>query len=230
MKNNYNKIQALAKYLNIKEENIKEDDNQKNFFLVNERKEKRGSSPEYYYNTIIDFKKLFDQTNPKESTLYKRLKKFLELNQEEQTLKKAQNLYNIIEPIIKDKPTVKDWLYNSNILFWLLNLSENKTTTKNLKDAFLGKMPEDTRELETVNDGEYYIFTDEEANEAWDESLNNYIDECMEIPDHVKEYFDREGWKEDARGDGRGHSLSPYNGKENSEKIDGIEYFIYRHN
>ena len=41
----------------------------------------------------------------------------------------------------------------------------------------------------------------------WDEDLDDYIDHCLEIPDHLKNYFDREAWKIDAEQDGRGHSF-----------------------
>jgi len=78
---------------------------------------------------------------------------------------------------------------------------------------------------------EFYVYDDEEADEAWDESLENYIDECMEIPVNLLPYFDREKWKYDARVDGRGHSLSGYDGNENDEVgIDGVTYYIYRWN
>lgn len=75
---------------------------------------------------------------------------------------------------------------------------------------------------------DYMVLTDDEADEKWDESLENYIDECLEIPESMVRYFDREAWKYDARIDGRGHSLSGYDGEENEEKINGTTYFLYR--
>jgi len=73
---------------------------------------------------------------------------------------------------------------------------------------------------------EFMVLTDEEADEAQDESLENYIDECLEIPENMKSYFDRDAWKRDARMDGRGHCLSSYDGEEHQ----GGEFFIYRTN
>jgi len=75
---------------------------------------------------------------------------------------------------------------------------------------------------------EYMILTDDEANEKWDDSLENYIDECLEIPKSMINYFDRDAWKRDAHMDGRGHSLSSYDGEENEEKVNGTVYFLYR--
>ena len=77
---------------------------------------------------------------------------------------------------------------------------------------------------------EYAVGTDEEADEAWDQSLDSYIEECItpeidklkvgNLSAYIK--FDKEMWKRDARMDGRGHSLSSYNG--NEEELDGGFY------
>lgn len=79
---------------------------------------------------------------------------------------------------------------------------------------------------------EYLVVTDEEADDLWDEDLENYIDECLlpEVHESVRRYFDREAWKSDARHDGRGHSLGRYDGHENSEIVKDEEYYIYRQN
>jgi hypothetical protein len=66
-------------------------------------------------------------------------------------------------------------------------------------------------------EGDYAVGTDDEADESWDQSLDSYIDDCImpEIKDeNLKRYFDFEKWKGDARYDGRGHSLSSYDGDE----------------
>lgn len=61
---------------------------------------------------------------------------------------------------------------------------------------------------------DYLVVTDDEADQLWDEDLENYLDECLEIPETIKPYFDREAWKSDARHDGRAHSLNRYDGNE----------------
>lgn len=86
-----------------------------------------------------------------------------------------------------------------------------------------------------IEDGDYDVLTDEEADDKWDEELDNYIDECImpEFDRHLPNmycYFDDEAWKRDARYDGRGHSLSRYDGEENEEEVDGVIYYIYRQN
>ena len=84
--------------------------------------------------------------------------------------------------------------------------------------------------LFNVNDQEYSVYTDSEADQEWEESLNNYIDDCLEIPEHLKFYFDEEKWKDDARMDGRGHSINHYDGTEEEEEVNGTTYYIYRRN
>ena len=77
---------------------------------------------------------------------------------------------------------------------------------------------------------DYLVVTDDEAEELWDESLENYIDECIlpELNERYRTYFDNEAWKQDARYDGRGHSLSSYDGCENEETVEGETFYIYR--
>jgi hypothetical protein len=77
---------------------------------------------------------------------------------------------------------------------------------------------------------DWLVYTDSEADDAWDESLENYIDECLEIPQSMRNYFDRESWKSDARMDGRGHCLSGHNGHEEEQQVNGTTYYLYRQN
>lgn len=79
---------------------------------------------------------------------------------------------------------------------------------------------------------EYMVCTEDEANEKWEESLDNYLEECVypDLPENMKNYFDDEAWKRDAKCDGRGHSLSSYDGCENEININGEWFFIYRIN
>jgi len=80
------------------------------------------------------------------------------------------------------------------------------------------------------SDREYTVMTDSEADKAWDEALDSYIDECLDIPENVRHYFDEEKWKDDARIDGRGHSLNHYDGGEDEANINDVDYYIYRRN
>ena len=67
-----------------------------------------------------------------------------------------------------------------------------------------------------VGSKEYAIGTDDEADEAWEQALESYWDECVlpEIPKWINGYLDYDKWEFDAKMDGRGHALSSYDGYE----------------
>lgn len=79
-----------------------------------------------------------------------------------------------------------------------------------------------------IQGNEYLFGTDDEMDKLWDEDLDNCIDECIlpEVPEAFKKYFDNEKWKDDARYDGRAHSLARYDGNEESYG----DYYFYRTN
>ena len=69
----------------------------------------------------------------------------------------------------------------------------------------------------SVGSAEYAVGTDEEADAAWDQALDSYLDDTGildSIPENLRSYFDRDAWKSDAKHDGRGHSLASYDGSE----------------
>jgi hypothetical protein len=69
----------------------------------------------------------------------------------------------------------------------------------------------------SVGSREYVVGTDDEADEAWDQALDSYLDDTGlldSIPENLRNYFDRDAWKRDARHDGRGHALALYDGDE----------------
>jgi hypothetical protein len=82
------------------------------------------------------------------------------------------------------------------------------------------------------SDREYTVMTDSEADKAWDESLDSYLDECVlpDLPETARMYFDDDKWKRDAKMDGRGHSLNHYDGGEEEANINDVDYYIYRRN
>lgn len=108
--------------------------------------------------------------------------------------------------------------------------------------AIAAAMQEDIDVLEVEESGysdeiyiaagrEYRVLTDDEADTAWDESLDSYLDDCVipELPKNMQNYFDNDAWKRDAKMDGRGHSLSSYDGNEYYQTPDNSEtYYLYR--
>ena len=76
-----------------------------------------------------------------------------------------------------------------------------------------------------IDGAEYLVLTEDEANERWDEALDQYLEECIypELQGSLATYFDSEAWKRDARFDGRGHCLASYDGEEHDS--DGFVIF-----
>lgn len=81
--------------------------------------------------------------------------------------------------------------------------------------------------------GEYRVLTDREADEAFKESVEQYVEDCVlsQLPEQYRYYFDTERFIRDVElSDGRGPSLASYDGAENEAQVDGTWYFIYRVN
>lgn len=81
-----------------------------------------------------------------------------------------------------------------------------------------------------VQGTDYLFGTDEEMDQKWDESLDNYLEECIypELSDNMVRYFDDDAWKRDARMDGRAHSLNYYDGGEEEIEVNNVTYYAYR--
>ena len=81
-----------------------------------------------------------------------------------------------------------------------------------------------------VDGKEYAVGNDSECDDAWNQSLDSDLEELVypELKGTVAEnYFDDEKWKRDAKFDGRGHSLSSYDGDE----IElGGDFYAFRTN
>lgn len=84
----------------------------------------------------------------------------------------------------------------------------------------------------SYDSAEYAVGTDDEADAAWDQALDSYIEDCLQpeidrlelgsLCHYLK--FDEEMWKRDARMDGRGHALASYDGDE-TELANGFVAF-----
>ena len=79
-----------------------------------------------------------------------------------------------------------------------------------------------------VGGAEYRVLDEDAREAAWEEALENYLDDGVEGANGP--YFDREAWKRDTRMDGAGPALASYDGDEN-EYHHGLDvWFLYRVN
>lgn len=138
-------------------------------------------------------------------TYTKQLQEAAQLDNEEQNKALALAMHLELEP--EQDETLDDFLYQLS-------------STQAMPDTF------------EIHGAEYLVLTDEEADDRWDEHLDEYIDQIIlpELPEAYKNYFDDETWKKDAKMDGRGYSLSSYDGNEYEQDVNGTTYYIYRTN
>jgi hypothetical protein len=80
----------------------------------------------------------------------------------------------------------------------------------------------------TVQGVDYLAGTDDEMDEEWNNYLDSYIDDCVEIPAEIENFFDRDKYINYLKQDGRGHSLNSYNGDELEINLNGVYYYAYR--
>jgi hypothetical protein len=124
-----------------------------------------------------------------------------------------QDAYNIIEEVSDDDV---DEIYAICLMFDL--------TANEIEDIAI-----EGNSRICVQGIDYLFGTDEEMDVAWDEALDNYLEECVypELSGTLSQYFDDEKWKRDAKYDGRGHSLNRYDGGEEYVKVKGVDYYAY---
>lgn len=78
---------------------------------------------------------------------------------------------------------------------------------------------------------EWLVFTDSEAEQAFEAALEDYVQECVldVIPAQYRSYFDFEMYIRDIRlSDGRGAMLASYNGAEEEQRVEGEWIYLYR--
>lgn len=173
---------------------------------------------------------------------YSEVSKFLE-PMKEKAAKRVEQLKRIHagewKPPIKETPEdiyarlEKDNLYVVNILYHLIkdrgDRYNNGEYSDSLRRGWLGQPISDTRKDRTVDDGEYRVLTDDEADDAVRESLDDLFDQIVEVPAHLTEYVDKEKWIDDNSGD-RGETLNGYDGTEEEVEFEGTTYYLYRNN
>lgn len=143
------------------------------------------------------------------------------------------------KPPVKETPLdiytrlKKEHLYVSNVLYHLVKDSvshySNTNYSESLRRAWLGQPVSDTRKDVTVDDGEYRVLLDDEADEAVEEYLDDMFEQIVDVPSHLTKYVDKQKWIDDQSGY-RGESLNGYDGTEAEEEFEGTTYYIYRNN
>lgn len=78
----------------------------------------------------------------------------------------------------------------------------------------------------------YRVLTEEEKEDAWEEALESYGEECVE--GFNGPYFNKEAWLRDAKMDGAGHTLATLDGHEHEccfDRAGGhVWFFLFRTN
>lgn len=130
----------------------------------------------------------------------------------------------------------REHLHVSNILYYLVKAEadryNNDDHMTSLRRAWLGQPVSDTRKDRTVDDGEYLVLTDSEADDWEEEGLRQLFDDMVprEVRDSfVGNYLDVEKFVEDNSGN-RGENINGYDGTEEEVEFEGTTYYIYRNN
>lgn len=248
------KKQALAQFLEVKPELISND--YSHYYEVNKRIVKRGKTPEQIKQTAGDLRSLFDlgiqglissgitSTNAdlrKEiymearealAPIAERAKKWQD---KKDKLRMTTPLGVSPSEVAKHKveenylKLQKDNMYVENILYHLL-AADDTDYNVSLRKAWVGEPVDDLRKDETVNDGEYLVLTDSEADDWEEEGLRNLFEEfTREVPDFINRLVDEDQYIQEYSGN-RGENISGYDGTEYSVHFGGEEFFIYRNN
>jgi hypothetical protein len=257
------KVLVLAEYLGIDPENIEEGYSWGDY-TINGREEKMGKPPAWYAEQGSRLRYLLRQVDPDKET-WEEWATPTEKQVERQRppyLDARFTVYEDIEKAMTEKDLhFEDFMLHPNDL-WHLVASDPENADKwhvyAIRAAFNGLGIEDRREKHYVDDGEYLVLTDDEA----DERAREYIEESLwafnasfmfgmtglsekifialsqqyedandAILDLVRSTCGIDSLVEAAiAADGRGHFLSSYDGEENEIEYEGESYYIYRVN
>ncbi len=236
---NGEKAQALIQFLDLGVEDSLEENG--DTFTVNPRQELQGTSPKEYEREISIFKTLLSPVDVAQiSKEIKSKKKNHDEALYNRIAKKVRTkVQNIVGKKTKDDTVLSDrqkdifWLQDKtlhivNILYHLMEKGE-KDFQKAYRAAWFGKEIPDIRTYHNVDDGEYRVLTDSEADDAADEYLDDEQWKMCVEGGHTTEGY--EEWKQSVLDiDGRGQQLNHYDGSEETEHVNGTDYYIYRTN
>lgn len=245
------KVLALAKFLEIEPSLI--ENNYSHYYTINERVVKEGKTPEDFKKLAADFRSLLTdelQESVTDAIVYPKVDKDAVYKAVEEHLNKfgekaakyAEKKKNAtgLQAVKFEKETLEDVynrlrednLYVVNVAYHLILADEdyNKDYSNSLRRAWLGQPIDDTRKDRTINDGEYLVMTDSEADEWEEEGLRSlFSDMTHGVEGIAKDYLDEDRFVEDHSGN-RGENINGYDGTEDEVEYEGTTYYIYRHN
>lgn len=80
-----------------------------------------------------------------------------------------------------------------------------------------------------ISNSDWYVLTDDEADEqARVYAESSAEDALMNIPKHLRYYFDEDRYIEDYIDNDRGNILSSYDSCEYTETVNGTTYYLYQ--
>jgi len=89
----------------------------------------------------------------------------------------------------------------------------------------LNDCPTDDMTVE-LGAGEYRLISCDEVDDIWKTSLIEQLKDTTEVPSHLENYIDWDGYAEDCQVDGMGHHFGTYDGNE----YESLNYHIFRTN
>ncbi len=243
------KAEALIKSLNLSvNDTIKEEDGER--FIINPRIILKGDSEGKYKREVEEAKKILTKNEIKSISLYYRRKKedskirdkiYYGITKRVDKLYKWDDKNKIHKPIKEKYKEIcysLDWINQNNylsgfnnLIYHLLNKSERGSWIYSYKCAWFNKQIPNTQEWNEENDGEYWVLTERDADYKANEYLTDDDYLWKEAVESGNTTDGLEEWAEYVISmDGRGSVLNGYDGTEETETINGIEYCIYRIN
>jgi len=242
---NSEKAEALIRSLNLSVNDTIIEDSEENY-TINSKMVLEGDEPRKYKWSIEAVKKILNNKEILGISKYMNLKKENEKKRDKlyySITKRVEKLYDWDDVnkthLMKAKKNKVigenlDYLSNNNcgfcnMIYHLLS-KEDSDYVYCYKCAWNNKPIPNIQKWQERNDGKYRVLTDSEADSACEDYLDDdYMWKCAVEAGNTTSGL--EDWKQDVINmDGRGSLLNGYDGCEESETINGTDYYIYRTN
>ena len=235
---NPDKAEAIIKNLNLSSaDTIQEDENGEEY-IINPVYVLEGTSPEEYKTTVDNLKKLLtkEEIEILHKAIVKRTKSYNETVYNRITKKLDSYFWrgNIRKTVLEEIKEVLEFFESGthtlhNTVYHLLS-KDNDDYLICYRSAWFDRPIPDQREWNCRNDGEYRVLTDSEADNSFDDYFED--DELWkQAVESGNTTLSRDDWVEQIKNiEGRGNTLSCYDGVEEYEKVNNVDYYIYRTN